>query len=528
MAQTLASTLNRPVDPLNLVGQVSKEPAPRRRASMVREAQPELMRQESEAMRQKTEAEVGAKRRQIEEEAAVEEGFATGMEEAGQQFRGVAAQMPERMVEDFDPDAGIELASMTALLGAFAGSLSGQSALKAMKGITEGYRAGKQDLYERSVNQFQAELEKYKRKVANAKTEYELAMKEESAKRGAGIARLKLFAPELADTVAAAHLKVNDIKGYRNALEKMGQLGEQMELKAFEAGIKPKTTTPRLTTIEGTDAEGKTVPLVVDINATGFSPANVRVGAPGVLGKAPPKAAQAGVRERSFALRTYTALVGVVQDFKNLLDSPQTAAMPALAGVIASDPNTITGSIIAAASRDMTTEDERAFQQLTEQIAASLARIEAQGLASGTTQANIRSFDALRPKAGDKAINMALYLARLKQEIDIGLQVFETNSGANERQLENIKELQTELGGLLPYSVDDVLKRLPGGDQTLSQRTQQLLRQPVGTIVDPAPPDQNQPMPSAQPTQQKLVEGQKGTSKSGRPIIVRNGEWEYE
>jgi len=521
----LASTLNRSIDPLNLVGQVSKEASPRRRASMVREAQPELLRQESEAARQKSEAERAAKRQQIEEEVRVEEGYAAGMEGARQELQGVMEQMPERRVEDFDPDAGIELAGMVALLGAFAGSFSGQAALQSIKGITEGYRAGKQDLYERSVNQFEAELAKYKQKVSNAKSVYEMAMKEEAAKRGAGIARLKAFAPELSDSVAAAHLKANDIKSYGNALNEMAKLGEQMELKAFEAGIKPKTTTPRLTTIEGTDAEGNTIPLVVDINAPGFNPANVRVGAPGVLGKAPPKAAQAGVRERSFALRTYTALVGVVQDFKNLLDSPQTAAMPALAGVIASDPNTITGSIIAAASRDMTAEDERAFQQLTEQIAASLARIEAQGLASGTTQANIRSFDALRPKAGDKAINMALYLARLKQEIEIGLQVFETNSGANEKQLQTVKNLQQEIGGLLPYTVDDVLKKLPGADKTLSKRTQQLLRQPVGSIVDPAPPDQTQ---APQQPQQQYVEGQKSTSKSGRPIVFRNGEWEYE
>jgi hypothetical protein len=485
----LASTLNRPVDPLNLVGQVSKEASPRRRASMVREAQPEMLRQESEAARQKSEAERGAKRQQVEEEARVEEGYAAGMGRARQELQGVMEQAPQRRVEEFDPDAGIELAGLVALLGAFAGSFSGQAALQSMKGITEGYRAGKQDLYERSVKEFESELQAYKDKVANAKSVYDMAMKEESAKRGAGIARLKAFAPELSDSVAAAHLKANDLRSYGNALNEMAKLGEQMELKAFEAGIKPKSLAPRLTTIEGTDENGKPTPLVVDVNAQGFNPANATIGAPGVIGKAPPKAAQAGVRERSFALRTFTALRGVVQDFKNLLDSPETAAMPALSGIIASDPTTITGSLIALAARDMTSEDERAFQQLSEQIAASLARIEAQGLASGTTQANIRSFDALRPKAGDKAINMALYLARLKQEIDIGLEVFETNTGANDAQMQIIERLKNEVDNILPYTVDDVLKLLPGGQRSLSQSTQALLRQPAlfGTIVDNEP-----------------------------------------
>ncbi|MEK9812836.1 MAG: hypothetical protein VW440_07315 [Bordetella sp.] len=518
----LAQTINKANEPLGF-SRIAAEKSPIKRSQMARQAQPEILRQESEARRQKSEAEIGAKRRQVEEEAQVEERFAAGMGEANRQLQGVMDQAPVRRVEDFDPNAGLELAAMTALLGAFAGSVSGQAALTSMKGITEGYRAGKQDLYERSVKEFESELQAYKDKVSNAKSVYEMAMKEEAARRGAGIARLKAFAPELQDSVAAAHLRVDDLKSYGSAIKEMEKLGEQMSLKAFEAGIKPKTLAPRLTTVEGVDESGKTVPLVVDVNAEGFNPSNVKIGAPGVIGKAPPKAAQAGVRERSFALRTFTALVGVVQDFKNLLDSPETAAMPAFSGIIASDPNTVLGSLTALAARDMTTEDERAFQQLSEQIAASLARIEAQGLASGTTQANIRSFDALRPKAGDKAINMALYLARLKQEIDIGLKVFETNAGANQQQFDIIKQLKDEVDGLLPYDVDDVLKILPGGQRSLSQSTQALMRQPAlfGTIVD------NQPE-SSRPAGQTPREGDKSTSRSGRPIIFRNGEWEYE
>ena len=121
---------------------------------------------------------------------------------------------------------------------------------------------------------------------------------------------------------------------------------------------------------------------------------------------------------------------------------------------------------------------------------------------------------------------MALYLARLKQEIEIGLEVFETNSGANEKQLATVKQLAQEVDGLLPYTVDDVLKRLPGGGQTLSQNTQKLLRRPVGSIVDPAPPEQQ--TQQTQPFGFGPQEGEEGTSRSGRPIVFRNGNWEYK
>jgi hypothetical protein len=478
-------------------------------------------------------AEASAEARRLEREGAeklaqgevdLARGEVGAIEQAQTAYTQAVGQAPVRNVQDFNPDAAMELAALTAIMGAFVGlgGGGGRGALAALEGVTTGYKEGQQDLYERQVNIYQSELKSYKDRLNQAKQTFDNVIQLETAKKGAGAAELKKLETQIAGTVGEAQARAGNYTEVGKFLNDAMKALNQVEEATIKAGLKPKTLAPRLTTIEGMDENGKTVPLVVDVNAEGFNPSNIRVGSPGVIGKAPPKAAQAGVRERSFALRTFTALVGVVQDFKNLLDSPETAAMPAFAGIIASDPTTVLGSLTALAARDMTTEDERAFQQLSEQIAASLARIEAQGLASGTTQANIRSFDALRPKAGDKAINMALYLARLKQEIDIGLEVFETNSGANEQQFKKIEELKKQVDGLLPYSVDDVLKILPGGQRSLTQSTQALLRQPAlfGTIVD------------NQPTQQTLTqgprEGDESTSRSGRAIVFRNGEWEYK
>lgn len=494
----LTQTINLANEPFGF-SKIAAEKSAQKRGEMARAAQPEILRQESEAERQKSEAEMAAKRKQIDEEVKLKQEHSQKLGELRKKVEDVTSQVPVRNVEDFDPDAGIELASLVALIGAFTGSVSGEAALNSMKGVTDGYRQGKQDLYERSVQKFEADLQAYKTNVANAKNEYEMALKEEAAKQGAGVARLKAFAPELSDSVAAAHLKINDLKGYGKVVQDMIKLKDQLEIKAAEAGIKARNLAPKTVTLEGLDETGKIVPLIVDINAQGFSPQNVRVGAPGVLGKAPPKTGQAGVRERSFAQRTFGALLGVAQDFENLLKLPQMAAMPTLAGIVASDPSTITGSLIAASSRDMTPEDERAFQQITEQIAASLARIEAQGLASGTTKANVASFDALRPRQGDKAINMALYLARIKQEIEVGLKVFDTNYGANSEQKQIAKETGEKISKLLNFTVDDVLKRLPGGDTSLSEATKKLISMPSVGIVDPAPPPEAA-KPSASPT----------------------------
>jgi hypothetical protein len=525
---SLTSAINRPVDPFSMVSQISSAPNLQERGRMARRLEPDILREQSRAAEEKMRAEAEARKAQISKEQEIENRTFTGAEKALQDRQAAIGQRPERTITAFRPEKGLELATLTAVLGAFAGRISGQAGLRSIEGISEGFRLGQEDLYRREVANYEAELAQHRQKVTEAQQIYDNALKLGQLKRGAEMVELKKLEPLLQDSVITAHVKNNDVIKAGEAISAYRKAVDQAELKAIEAGMRPQPM--RLTTIMGETEDGKKVALRVDVAAKGFVPPTaerpLRVGDPGVVGIEPEKAAQAGVRERSFALRTFTALRGVVQDFQNILQSPATSAMPALSGVIASDPNTVIGSLVALAARDMTSEDERAFQQLTEQIAASLARIEAQGLASGTTQANVRSFDALRPKAGDKAINMALYLARLKQEIDVGLEVFETNTGANEKQIEIVRRLRNEVDGLIPYTVEDVLKTLPGGKRTLSQSTQRLLNQtPIFETIEDRTPlstpqeDMRQKMPR---------EGDTSTSLSGRPIIFRNGNWEYQ
>lgn len=476
----LAEFVNQANDPFGF-SKIAAEKSPAARGASARAMQPEVLRQQAEAERGVMESERQARQKQAQEGTKVEEQFTGNMESAQRTLQQEMAQRPQRNFSEFNPDAGIELAALTAILGSFAGAASGRAALRSMKGITEGYRLGQQDLYERSSKDYEYQLQEYKDKIGRAKENYTQAMKLEESRRGAGMAKLREFAPELSGTVMEAHLLNNNVNRYKTALDEASKMANQLTLKAEEARLRPIRSTISKAKIQGETLDGKKVTLEVNVADPNFKPPTgdkpIRIGDPGVLGIAPAPAAQSGVRERSFALRTYTALKGLVPDFKNLLLSPDTASMPALAGITGGDANSVFGSLVAMAARDMTPEDERAFQQLSEQIAASLARVEAQGLASGTTQANVRSFDALRPRAGDKAINMALYLARLKQEIEIGLDVFETNAGASDRQLDQIPQLKEEVKNLLQFDIEDVLSVMSANKATLGKSMQRLLNQ---------------------------------------------------
>jgi hypothetical protein len=277
----LAETLNQANDPFGF-SKIAAEKSPIKRSQMIREQEPSRLAQESEARLQKTAAGLRAQQKEAEEGAKVEEQYATGLQGAGERFRQVRVQEPVNTIQSFNPNAGVELAAMTALLGAFAGAAGGRAALKSMKGITEGYRLGEEDLYKKSVADFERQLNAYKDNVAMAKTEYEMSLKDEQAKRGAGLARLKAFAPALQDSVAAAHLRGEDLNSYGKTLNDMKTLGDQMTLKLFEAGIKPqKNNFQKLL-----DSEGRLV--ITDVSNPAFVPGEVGEGRGGFVGYAAP------------------------------------------------------------------------------------------------------------------------------------------------------------------------------------------------------------------------------------------------
>ena len=510
----LTQTINQANEPFGF-SRIASEKSPVVRGELARKVMPEVMRESQTAERGVMEAEREARLKQAQEGTKVEQTFQRGIESAQQTLQQQSSERPERNFSEFDPKAGIELAALTAILGSFAGAVSGRAALQAMKGVTEGYRLGQQDLYEKSTKQFESELQKHREKLQNAQQNYQLAQQAEQAKRGAGVAKLREFAPELSGSLGEAHLRNNDIKSYKNYLDEWSKFTDQMFMKAEEAKLKPVAQTIKTAQVKGSDNKN----YLVDVNTFPFGSDPSNVNTKGVIGEAAIKTAEAGSRERTFAQRVFGSIKGMAVDAKNLLTLPSTAAMPEFAGITAEDPNSIFRALIAMTARTITEPEKRAFQQITEQIAQAMANIEGQGLASGATAAKVKAFDALRPKEGDNAINMALYFARVRQELETGIEVFLTNTGANEEQKRQAQEILNNLPKQIPFTVEDVFRKVPGSQQKLSQEMDRLIRQsPVLTELES--PEQT--------TAQGPREGDESTSRSGKPIVFTNGKWEYK
>ena len=232
---TLTSTLNRPVDPFATVGQISRGGSIEQRGRLARQAREGAMREESAAREGAMRAEAEAKRAQIDKEKEVEVGYLTKLEEATQKFESSYGQPPQRKISEFDVNAGLELATLTAVLGAFAGSVSGQAALKSMEGVSRGYREGREDLYNRELKAYEDELARYKDKIAQAKTIFDNSLKLEQTRRGSGLIELKKLDPLLQDGVIAAKVRQGDLVGVGKSIDDAIRAADQVEAAKIKA-----------------------------------------------------------------------------------------------------------------------------------------------------------------------------------------------------------------------------------------------------------------------------------------------------
>jgi hypothetical protein len=236
MAETLASIVNKPLDPLSLVGQVSNQPDILSRGSAARKAMEPLMRGEQEAA-----AEVRRIKKVGDEEIAKKQLSQAKKSEADamqaiSQYQTTVGAPPKKPVQQVNPNELMELAALTAILGGLSGSMGGgQAALSAMEGISEGYKLGQQDIYERGIKDYQGALEQWKNNVQLAKNNLDNFFKMENVKKGSGAAELKQFETRLAGTVADAEARRGNFAGALSGVKDMEKAAATAEGRLLTA-----------------------------------------------------------------------------------------------------------------------------------------------------------------------------------------------------------------------------------------------------------------------------------------------------
>jgi len=401
----------------------------------------------------------------------------------------------------------MELATVFALvnIAGFAmgsgGKRNAQAAMSGMNGMLEGYQKGRADIYKKEKDAFETNVKALKTKVDTLKTAVDEIsrradltlsqkidqIKIEALKRDADFVAKYVEKEGIVKTIKALDEQIANVNRVNDFVIKEKQLADRRieeakiraEERQFQRRLAAETTRARMTVgkkqlMQGSD--GKMYSY--DPETQQFSPVALPAGVETVT----KPGSKAGQNALTFASRVYGNIENSAADLKNIIALPATSQLPVLSGLLNVERDTALGSIQSLAARKITNAENRAFQQVSDQLGAALSRMEAQGLATGATKANIAAFNSLRPAAGDNAINMAIYLARVKQEIETGIRVHNKMPGATAEQKAATQLILQDLNQVVPFSVDDTLEVLRKSKKPLGDKMSQLVRQP--TVAD--------------------------------------------
>jgi len=411
------------------------------RGAAARRELPALMKEKREAAAEQERLEFQRDQETIRKTAEAERDVVRGTRMAGQQLeaglqqRGVF-EAPQYTAADYAKNSATRLISAVLLGGIAKTSARGQ--LEAIKAMQDAEERGLNDQFESARLRFDEQEKQRQDNNKMLKNRFDRMIDLLGKDRNAALVEAKLIE---------------------------GQVGEGIIAQKLRAGL---LTDAYDTVVKAIDADN-------------------RVALERVKGENRGAGARQGQLALTYASRVYGNIESAFQDLENIQDLPGVAESPVLSGLINSNPETAFSSVRALIGREITTKEARAFDQVANSLSASLARLEAQGLASGGTKANIAAFDSVRPRAGDAAINMALYIARVKQEIEVGIRVHDKMPGATPGQKTEAQRILNELNRIVPFTTKQVMDTLRQNRVQMSDKMEELVNRP--TMVEQIKPE---------------------------------------
>jgi hypothetical protein len=165
--------------------------------------------------------------------------------------------------------------------------------------------------------------------------------------------------------------------------------------------------------------------------------------------------------------------------------------------------DTILKSLSNNFARAVTKEDSRLMQQIVSGLDQNMARALGGGYANSSAKAIVNAYKEQVAQFGDSAAAQAMFLARMKQELEVLSKAFKNHPGANEGYVNDMKEYVDSLNQAIPFNVQQVIAANRGNQRTISQKFQSLSQQPSAIRLPqtgvPAAPAATRP-PAAQET----------------------------
>jgi hypothetical protein len=208
---------------------------------------PEFLRQESAARQSLLTQEARGKRRMAEETTKVEETTAAEKARQLEEYQQSVKPRPLFSPTKFDPEAAGKSATLTALVGAIASSVSARAALRSMEGFTRGARQGREDMYNKELKQYEQDLKGWEDNLKLARQKLTDGLDLLSTNRGAALAKIKELDPLLQDGYALTKARTGDFAGALKIIDKGISAVQQAKVEAFKAAQKGDGAAIRMT-----------------------------------------------------------------------------------------------------------------------------------------------------------------------------------------------------------------------------------------------------------------------------------------
>ena len=453
-----------------------------------------------------------------------------------QEFKKFADESADKMMfvpsQTTAPLLGVVFATIGAT-GMLLGGLSkgnAKAALSAMNGMAEGFTKGKEDLYKQERQTFDTNVKamtqrmgilKAKLDVAREKMKYDAEsadMEANAAFAEAGADFLKTnkdkFGLQDSITKLETQIKQNDTWARLMETKKSAAIKE-LESQKFKAHESELTRNQQFTIQqiletgrEERAAADRALRTVIAQGQLASQQANRELRSE--IAELKAQGSSKATQQNFIAQRAVTALRGAASTMETVMKLPQDARVGFLPFL--STKEGMYNFVQNSAGRNMSSEEQKAVETLYSGMSRYLAQIEASGTATGLAGLS-EQLKTVYPKSGDSVYDVALKIADTRRIATEAISAMVESGLLPGQQAQAAQEQIQRMERAIPFTTNDVIEARFGGKKTLGGATAIVSKPKVGTTA---------------PAQSGPKEGDEAPSKSGKPMVFKNGSWEYK
>jgi hypothetical protein len=367
--------------------------------------------------------------------------------------------------ESFSSLAGIGMMLMAVgSMGGKKGLTSATGAMNAIAGMATGYQQGRKEEFDRQKAIFDENYKIMKDNQAQIEKEFQYALKYAKTDLTGASNYLKQQAIARGDKGFAAEVDKSgpvvaigkQTSAARSGLTKAENdvLELNKKIRLSEARIadeeKRKTTMSSARPVEIINQEGKREAITVqEFNERRAKNEDMQI--------APRQGASSAILQgRAENIREAFAQAAV--DVKNITLLPKNTVIGTFAGLTGKSGEGLVDSIRNTFARNVTPQEQRFLQQLTAGLDSNLAFALGGGYATSQTKANIDRYKAQLAQEGDTPESYAMFLARVRQEMNTLAKNFPSKPGATKEMNDSVQEFNNVVNKSIPFTVEDVIK----------------------------------------------------------------------